>query len=49
MFTAKNVIGWRDKQPDENDVVINNNVGNMSDEDLGAKIDEKLKALEGKK
>jgi len=25
IFIAKNVLGWRDKQPDEVDVVVNNN------------------------
>lgn len=49
IFNMKNRHKWRDKQPDESEVVINNNVGSLSDEDLDAKIDEKLKALEGKK
>ena len=34
IFTAKNVLGWRDKQPDEVDQVnVNNNV-NVDDEKL---------------
>ena len=42
IFTAKNVLGWRDKQKDESDVVVNN-FGNMSDQELDERL-EKLKA-----
>lgn len=42
IFTAKNVLGWRDKQPGEADVVVNN-VVERSDEELDARIKE-LKA-----
>jgi hypothetical protein len=41
IFTAKNVIGWRDKQPDEVDVVINNHA--LSDEQLDNRIDALMK------
>ena len=43
MFVAKNVLGWRDKQPDETDVVVNNNISNLSDEELNAKIESLLR------
>lgn len=45
IFTAKNVIGWRDKQPGEEDKVIVNNFTNMTDEE----IDRKLAELESDK
>jgi len=48
IFTAKNILKWRDKQPDEVDTIVNNNVGQISDEELDAKIQEKMKKLEGK-
>lgn len=40
----KNRFGWRDRQPDEHDVVINN-VAKMSDEELEEKIKEKEEKL----
>jgi hypothetical protein len=45
MFTAKNVLGYRDKQPDEVDVIVNNNnqFQKMSDEELASKERELLK------
>jgi hypothetical protein len=46
MFTAKNILGYRDKQPGESDVVVNNNnLTNMSDEEIEAKLEK----LTGKK
>ena len=45
IFTAKNVLKWRDKQPDETDVVVNNNITTLSD----AEIDAKLEKLKGEK
>lgn len=49
IFNMKNRHKWRDKQPDEVDTIVNNNIGSMSDKDLDTKIDEKLKKLtEGK-
>lgn len=41
IFTAKNILGWRDKQPDEVDVVINNH--SLSDEQLDNRIQALLK------
>ena len=43
----KNRFKWRDKQPDENEVIINNSnsqiaLSNLSDEELDRKIKEKL-------
>jgi DNA-packaging protein gp3 len=46
IFTAKNVIGWRDKQPDEVDVVVNNFAA-LSDADLDQKIKEKFNKVYG--
>lgn len=40
IFTAKNVLGWRDKQPGEEDKTIINNFTNKSDEDLDRRIEE---------
>jgi hypothetical protein len=43
IFTAKNVLHWRDKQPGEEDKVIVNNVNNfknMTDEELDRKLAE---------
>ncbi len=42
IFNMKNRFKWRDKQPDETDVVVNN-VTNMSDDDLDRRISEKMK------
>lgn len=42
IFTAKNVLGWRDKQPDEVDVVVNNHA--LSDEQLDHRIEALLRA-----
>jgi len=47
IFTAKNVLGWRDKQPGEADVIVNNNVSNLSDAELEARVQEKLSKLSG--
>lgn len=41
VFNMKNRFKWRDKQPDESDVVVNN-VNNLSDEELDKKLNEKL-------
>lgn len=43
IFTAKNVLKWRDKQPDETDVVVNN-LSNLSDEELDARIEAHLES-----
>lgn len=51
IFNMKNRFGWRDKQPDEVDTVINNNnsvSADTSDEELDKKIQEKLKKINGK-
>lgn len=48
IFNMKNRHKWRDKQPDETDVIVNN-INALSDEDLDAKIDEKMKKLKDKK
>jgi hypothetical protein len=45
IFNMKNRFKWRDRQVDESEVVVNNNVGNVSDADLDAKIAEKMKKL----
>lgn len=47
IFTAKNVIGYRDRQPDEVDTtIINNNAAPaMSDKELDEKIAAKLKEI----
>jgi hypothetical protein len=48
IFTAKNIIKWRDKQPDEVDTIVNNNnttVTSASDKDL----EETIKKLLGVK
>ena len=42
IFNMKNRHKWRDKQPDESEVVINNNVGTLTDEQLDAKINKLL-------
>lgn len=42
IFTAKNVLMWRDRQPDEAPTIVNN-FSNLSDEDLDRKLEEKLK------
>lgn len=47
IFNMKNRHKWRDRQPDETDVVVNN-INGLSDEDLDAKIDEKIKRLSEK-
>jgi transposase len=44
IFSMKNRHKWRDKQPDETDVIVNN-VNNMSDEEIKAR----LKKLMGEK
>ena len=41
VFNMKNRFKWRDKQPDEADVVVNN-VNNLSDDELDKKLNEKL-------
>jgi hypothetical protein len=46
IFTAKNVIQWRDKQPDEVDLVINNHA--LSDEQLDNRIESLLKKAKKK-
>ena len=45
IFNMKNRFGWRDKQPDEHDTVINNNTvgADVSDDELDRRIAEKLK------
>lgn len=45
IFTAKNILKWRDKQPDEIDTVVNNNVNSFSEDDLDQRIKEKLKKI----
>lgn len=47
IWVMKNLCGWRDKQPDEVDVIINNNTNNLSDEDLDRLIEEKKKKVLG--
>lgn len=42
IFTQKNVLGYRDKHPDEVDLVINNHA--LSDEQLDNRIDALMKA-----
>lgn len=44
IFNMKNRFKWRDRQPEEVDVVVNN-YSNMSEEDLDAQIQEKQKNL----
>lgn len=44
IFTAKNILKWRDKQPDEVDTVVNN-ILNVSDDELDRKIKEKTEKL----
>lgn len=48
VFNMKNRFGWRDKQPDEADVVVNN-VNNLSDSDLDAKIEKLISKLKNDK
>jgi len=45
IFNMKNRFKWRDKQPDETDVVVNN-FANLTDADIDKKLSE-LKALDG--
>jgi hypothetical protein len=47
IFTAKNVLGWRDKQPDEVDVVVNNHA--LSDDQLDNRIEALLKSKKKEK
>lgn len=50
IFNMKNRFKWRDKQPDEApDTVVNNTVNaeRLTDEQLDARIAEKMKKLEG--
>ncbi len=51
IFCLKNLCGWRDKQPDETDVIVNNNTNyqTIPDDDLDKKIEEKMKKLSGDK
>lgn len=44
IFMAKNVIGWRDKQPGETDVIVNN-FNAKSDQDLDARISQLLEKV----
>lgn len=37
-FNMKNRFQWRDKQKDESEVVVNNNISQLSDEELENKI-----------
>lgn len=48
IFTAKNVLGWRDKQPGEEDKVIVNNINDKSEAELNARLDELRKKDEAK-
>ncbi len=48
IFNMKNRHKWRDRQPDETDVVVNN-INGLSIEDLDKKIAEKIKKLGGGK
>lgn len=44
IFVAKNVLGWRDKQPGEADVIVNNNsFAKLTDAELDAQIDKLMK------
>lgn len=47
IFTAKNILGWRDKQPDEVDVVVNNHA--LSDDQLDNRIQALLKSKKKEK
>lgn len=47
IFTAKNILGWRDKQPDEVDVVVNNHA--LSDEQLDNRIEALMKSKKKEK
>lgn len=38
IFTAKNVLGWREKQPGEEEKTIINNYSKLSDEELDRRI-----------
>ena len=39
IFSLKNLCGWRDKQPgEENKVIVQNNFATLSDEELDAEI-----------
>ncbi len=40
IFNMKNRFKWRDKQPDEVDVIVNNNLKNKTDEELEAEAKE---------
>lgn len=44
IFCLKNLCDWRDKQPGEVDVVVNN-ISEKSDQELDAQIDDKMKKL----
>lgn len=44
IFTAKNVLGWRDKQPGEEDKFVVNNISSVTDKQL----DERINALSQK-
>lgn len=46
IFNMKNRHKWRDRQPDES-ADVNVNINNLSDTDLNAKIEEKMKKLNG--
>lgn len=49
IFTAKNVLGWRDRQPGETDVSVNvNNLASKPDDELDRRIAE-LERKHGKK
>lgn len=47
VFNMKNRFKWRDKQPDESDVVVNN-VSNLNDDELDKKISDKLNSIKKK-
>lgn len=50
VFNMKNRHKWRDKQPDENDVVVNNNnIQSLSDAEIDRRIEESIKLLTSKK
>lgn len=44
IFNMKNRHKWRDKQPDENEVIVNN-FANLSEDDIDRKIQEKMTKL----
>lgn len=45
IFCLKNLCGWRDKQADEGNIIVNNLSNNMTDDEL----DQKIKKLMGEK